>query len=96
MAGTCKHCGFSGTNDEMMEHAGEMCHENQRDETCPVCGGDGKETCNNPDHGAIESGILGGEVRRLGCPVCGHDPDHKVPDGGKCEKCGGTGGNYEL
>ena len=22
---SCKYCGFTGTNDQMMDHAGEMC-----------------------------------------------------------------------
>ncbi len=57
--------------------------------TCPDCGGDGKETCNNPDHGLIE--VMPGDVGRLGCPVCGHDPDYKVPNGGNCELCKGIG-----
>lgn len=57
---------------------------------CLECGGDGKETCNNPDHGLIA--LMGSqEVGRLGCPVCGSDPDHKVPNGGDCEECNGTG-----
>ena len=56
---------------------------------CYACGGDGKETCDNPDHGFIE--FVGGEIGRLGCPVCGHDPDHKVPNGGPCDICNGTG-----
>lgn len=56
---------------------------------CPMCGGDGKETCDNPDHSFIEG--VGGETGRLGCPVCGHDPDHKVPNGGDCEVCSGAG-----
>ena len=25
MAGICKYCGFAGTNDELADHAGEMC-----------------------------------------------------------------------
>jgi hypothetical protein len=25
MAGICRYCGFSGTNDAMENHAGEMC-----------------------------------------------------------------------
>lgn len=29
MAGICKYCGFSGTNDQMADHAGEMCQEHQ-------------------------------------------------------------------
>lgn len=58
--------------------------------TCPCCGGDGKETCDNPDHGLI--GAMGfHEVGRLGCPVCGHDPNHKVKNGGPCDVCGGSG-----
>lgn len=56
---------------------------------CPVCSGDGKETCGNPDHGFIVA--IGGETGRLGCPVCGHDPYHKVPGGGKCDFCEGSG-----
>lgn len=56
---------------------------------CETCGGDGKETCNNPDHAFIDA--VGGETYRLGCPVCGHDENHKVPNGGNCEDCNGTG-----
>lgn len=58
-------------------------------DNCQSCGGDGRETCSNPDHGFI--GAVGGEIGRLGCPVCGHDPYCKVPDGGDCEECNGTG-----
>lgn len=56
---------------------------------CPLCGGDGKETCSNPDHGFIEA--MPGEIGRLGCLVCGHDPKHKVKNGGLCEVCNGNG-----
>jgi len=60
---------------------------------CPECNGDGKETCANPDHGFI--GAIGGELQRLGCPVCGHDENFKIynKDGtqNKCEVCNGTG-----
>lgn len=58
-------------------------------EKCPVCGGDGRETCDNPDHAFIKA--VGGEIGRLGCPVCSNDPDHKVPGGGPCEICAGSG-----
>ena len=51
---------------------------------CPECGGDGKETCTNPDHGLI-SALSWHDIGRIGCPCCGHDPGHKVPNGGKCE-----------
>ncbi len=57
---------------------------------CPMCGGDGKETCNNPDHSFLRV-MSFHDVGRIGCPVCGHDEDHKVPDGGECEVCDGTG-----
>lgn len=58
---------------------------------CPDCGGDGIETCHNPDHGFI-SALDFHEVGRLGCPVCGHHPKHKVAGGaGKCESCNGLG-----
>lgn len=56
---------------------------------CPDCAGDGKETCHNPDHGFIAA--MGGEIGRLGCPCCGHDPAGKVRNGGNCETCAGTG-----
>lgn len=56
---------------------------------CETCGGDGKETCSNPDHGFISG--MGGELYRLGCPVCGHDENHKIKNGGICEDCNGTG-----
>lgn len=61
---------------------------------CKTCGGDGKETCTNPDHNFIESplGAVGpGDIGRIGCPTCGHDPEHKVPNGGACDDCEGTG-----
>lgn len=54
---------------------------------CPACGGDGIETCDNPDHSFI--GALGGEVSRLGCPCCGHDPNFKMS--GPCPECAGSG-----
>jgi hypothetical protein len=56
---------------------------------CQHCGGDGKETCDNPDHGFIS--MMPGDIGRIGCPGCGHDPEHKIPGGGKCEFCNGTG-----
>ena len=57
---------------------------------CFVCGGDGKETCTNPDHGFI-SMLSFHDVGRLGCPCCGHDPNHKIKNGGNCECCNGLG-----
>jgi hypothetical protein len=56
-------------------------------EPCKQCGGDGIETCDNPDHGFIDA--VGGEIGRLGCPGCGHDPNHKMK--GPCPACKGTG-----
>jgi hypothetical protein len=58
--------------------------------TCPECGGDGKETCHNPDHGFINM-LAFHDIGRLGCPVCGHDKAHKVKNGGDCETCEGSG-----
>jgi hypothetical protein len=55
---------------------------------CSECNGTGMEICDNPDHGFIEA--MPGEIGRLGCPVCGHDPDHAIK-GTVCEKCNGTG-----
>ena len=56
-------------------------------EKCLSCGGDGIETCDNPDHGFIIA--MGGEIERLGCPCCGHDPHHKMT--GPCPECDGSG-----
>lgn len=62
---------------------------------CPCCMGDGKETCHNPDHGFID--VMGwNDIGRLGCPVCGHHPKHKVGShrangGDPCEECDGKG-----
>lgn len=58
---------------------------------CSECGGDGRDTCHNPDHGGYDARLWGKEASRLGCPVCGHDPEHKVPGGRECEHCAGTG-----
>ncbi|ECO5948693.1 hypothetical protein G4F23_002958 [Salmonella enterica] len=58
--------------------------------TCPDCCGDGKETCHNPDHGFIEA-MSFHDLGRIGCPCCGHDAKRKVPNGGKCETCNGSG-----
>lgn len=57
---------------------------------CPDCFGDGRETCHNPDHGLITATPFH-DLGRIGCPCCGHDADRKVPDGGKCETCRGSG-----
>lgn len=57
---------------------------------CPDCGGDGKETCHNPDHGFI-SAMSFHDIGRIGCPVCGHDPRGKVSSGGPCLSCNGAG-----
>jgi len=61
---------------------------------CPDCLGDGKETCHNPDHMFIAA-MTWNEIGRLGCQVCGSDPKHKVPRGGKCDTCAGLGRVHE-
>ncbi|AOM39636.1 hypothetical protein [Xenorhabdus hominickii] len=57
---------------------------------CPECCGDGKETCNNPDHGFIGT-LAFHDIGRIGCPCCGHDEFHKVKNGDSCYICSGTG-----
>jgi hypothetical protein len=68
---------------------------------CPACQGDGKETCNNPDHGFLigmnGSGMM--STNESSCPCCGHDENHKVyyRENGQrlqrdCYECNGTGG----
>jgi hypothetical protein len=54
MAGKCKYCGFVGTQDEIVDHAGEMCQGDCQPDTmvknltdnqqpqykiCPICNG---------------------------------------------------------
>lgn len=60
---------------------------------CPECGGDGMETCTNPDHGFLSAmgSVQSSDVGRLGCPACGHDPKRKVRNGGPCFQCHGSG-----
>lgn len=55
---------------------------------CSSCGGDGIQRCSNPDHGLIDA--LGGDTGRLGCPLCGHDPQYRIK-GESCETCSGGG-----
>lgn len=55
---------------------------------CELCGGDGIARCTNPDHGFLAA--FGGELSRLGCPVCGHDPFFRIK-GEFCDGCLGTG-----
>lgn len=64
---------------------------------CPSCGGDGKETCNNPDHGFIQMHSFH-DIGRIGCPCCGNDERHKIYQWkgisriqNDCEHCGGKG-----
>lgn len=59
---------------------------------CPDCGGDGIETCHNPDHGFIGFGSLLGAVlsaNESACPCCGHNEEHKMK--GVCYTCKGIG-----
>lgn len=79
-----KWCDLPAGNWQIVGRLSGMCE-------CFVCGGDGKETCNNPDHGFLS--FIGGVVgaNESACPVCGHDENHKVPNGGDCECCDGVG-----
>lgn len=61
---------------------------------CPMCHGTGKEICDNPDHGFIDA-MVDTEIGRLGCPCCGHDPSHAIPNT-ICPKCNGTGSINSL
>ena len=65
---------------------------------CPACGGDGKETCSNPDHGFLSGVMSLMGANESACPCCGHDPNYKIytyKDGKKiqpnCDCCNGTG-----
>ena len=82
---TCETCTESADGSPSASCCGQCAIEQK---TCEICGGDGIARCNNPDHGLISE--WPGEIGRLGCPVCGHDPEHRVK-GEKCEHCGGSG-----
>lgn len=66
---------------------------------CFCCGGDGKETCSNPDHDFLS--MMDGvflNANESACPCCGHDPEHKIKKWvngkfiyNKCWECDGTG-----
>lgn len=56
---------------------------------CPDCGGDGLETCHNPDHGFLAA-LSFTDLGRIGCPCCGHHPKGKVRGGGPCDTCNGA------
>lgn len=79
----CSECVFSKAALSRAESQTESLEAKK----CSACGGDGRETCDNPDHAFIDA--VGGEVGRLGCPGCGHNPFHKTKH--KCPKCDGTG-----
>ena len=57
---------------------------------CNKCNGTGKEICDNPDHGFIEAIGVRGLHHANGCPCCGHDENHAIPNT-KCDKCMGIG-----
>ena len=97
----CKGCIYSDCNDwfEAEKDTCGVCKQGSERKSkmktgclveCPECRGDGKETCTNPDHGLIGALSFRDEGRN-GCPVCGHDPKCKVPNGGDCEICSGSG-----
>lgn len=74
-----------------MEHNITQLIQKAEEVLCKDCGGLNAEICNNPDHGLYEAMIsvktgTGSDMGRLGCPVCGHDPEHKVPNS-KCWNC---------
>lgn len=72
-----------------------MNHEELREKiACSACGGDGREHCNNPDHEF--SYAIGGETRRLGCPLCKFPDSTLIVNGGKCEDCNGTGVSKDI
>lgn len=56
--------------------------------SCEECNGTGNEICDNPDHGFIDS--IPGDFGRIGCPLCGHDELHRIPNT-VCGNCDGLG-----
>lgn len=55
---------------------------------CLDCGGDGIETCRNPDHGFLDA-IHFTDQGRIGCPGCGHDTYFKIRNSA-CPTCDGS------
>lgn len=52
---------------------------------CQACGGDGIETCDNPDHGLLDAMSFRG-ANESRCPCCGHDKQYKIR-GSECPDC---------
>ena len=74
--------------DKRMDPHGEIITDG--DSLCPDCNGTGRQRCYNPDHELLDIfSDIKCDIGRIGCPACGHDPDHLTRD--PCEKCGGTG-----
>lgn len=64
-----------------------------RQDICAACNGTGAEICDNPDHNFIASplgSVYQGDIGRIGCPGCGHDEQHRIPNS-KCFDCKGSG-----
>ena len=60
---------------------------------CESCNGTGQEICNNPDHGFLNLAITD-DHGRIGCPCCGHDELHRIPNT-VCDECKGKGNNHD-
>ena len=56
---------------------------------CELCNGTGFELCDNPDHGFLDA-LISHDIGRIGCPLCGHDEQHRIKSS-KCLECKGTG-----
>ena len=76
MAGKCKYCGFVGTNDEMADHAGEMCQGDHQPDTM-------EETRHNHQHTQPEKCPV--------CENGTRYVPYGTPEGIKCKWCNGTG-----
>ena len=57
---------------------------------CEQCNGTGQEICNNPDHGFLNALGPRASGNTSGCPCCGHDELHRIPNT-VCGKCKGSG-----
>ena len=74
MAGKCKYCGFVGTQDEIVDHAGEMCQGDCQPDTMVK-----NLTVNQqPQPESVTGSVLHRSCK--GCPEYGLDQDCS----GKC------------
>lgn len=91
---------YSEWLENKLEYSQLQTREEEIKYDCPDCGGDGNETCHNPDHGFLEGVMSLKGANESACPCCGHNEDYKITKYNKetekreyctCYTCNGSG-----